>query len=156
MLACIPLKFMVNPHIQTAAASSASFPLHSQPECPLLLSALFLCRGVLVIATPYACGFDHFRIADEAQFRMDRCLRVLTSADTEEAAQIRDLPVFGVGHSLGALTHLLIGALTHCPLSSPCSRPPSCLLVYFWPQELGARQGLSCSAAWVWPESCVA
>lgn len=69
----------------------------------------FLCRGVLVIATPYACGFDHFRIADEAQFRMDRCLRVLTSADTEEAAQIRDLPVFGVGHSLGALTHLLIG-----------------------------------------------
>jgi hypothetical protein len=30
-----------------------------------------------VIATPYASGFDHFFIADEVQFKFDRCLRNL-------------------------------------------------------------------------------
>lgn len=34
-------------------------------------------RGILVIATPYASGFDHFFIADEAQFKFDRCYRFL-------------------------------------------------------------------------------
>jgi hypothetical protein len=34
-------------------------------------------RGALVIATPYASGFDHFFIADEVQFKFDRCLRNL-------------------------------------------------------------------------------
>lgn len=34
-------------------------------------------RDVLVIATPYASGFDHFYIADEVQFKFDRCLRFL-------------------------------------------------------------------------------
>ncbi|BBG93740.1 Protein of unknown function D [Prunus dulcis] len=45
-------------------------------------------RGILVIATPYASGFDHFFIADEVQ----------------------DLPTFGIGHSLGSVIHLLIGS----------------------------------------------
>ena len=36
-----------------------------------------LCRDVLVIATPYASGFDHFAIADEVQFKFDRCCRSL-------------------------------------------------------------------------------
>ncbi|KAI3824968.1 hypothetical protein L1987_06441 [Smallanthus sonchifolius] len=31
--------------------------------------------GVLVIATPYASGFDHFFIADELQFKYDKCAR---------------------------------------------------------------------------------
>lgn len=30
-----------------------------------------------MIATPYASGFDHFFIADEVQFKFDRCLRFL-------------------------------------------------------------------------------
>lgn len=34
-------------------------------------------RGILVIATPYASGFDHFFIADEVQFKFDRCMRFL-------------------------------------------------------------------------------
>lgn len=34
-------------------------------------------RGVLIIATPYASGFDHFLIADEVQFKFDRCYRLL-------------------------------------------------------------------------------
>ncbi|KAI3951888.1 hypothetical protein MKW92_043747 [Papaver armeniacum] len=60
-------------------------------------------KGILVIATPYASGFDHFFIADEVQFKFDRCLRLLH--DT-----VNDLPTFGVGHSLGSLIHLLIAS----------------------------------------------
>ncbi|KAM7468812.1 hypothetical protein LguiB_016374 [Lonicera macranthoides] len=74
---------------------------------PQLTYRLFLERlsekGVMVIATPYASGFDHFLIADEVQFKLDRCLRFLPET-------VRDLPTFGVGHSLGSLVHLLIGS----------------------------------------------
>ncbi|KAL5708678.1 hypothetical protein ACHQM5_019444 [Ranunculus cassubicifolius] len=73
---------------------------------PQLTYRLFLERlsekGVLVIATPYASGFDQFRIADEAQFKYDRCLRSLQ--------EVSDLPSFGIGHSLGSVIHLLIGS----------------------------------------------
>ncbi|XP_068645362.1 uncharacterized protein [Aristolochia californica] len=74
---------------------------------PQLTYRLFLERlsenGCLVIATPYASGFDHFSIADEVQFKFDRCLRFLQQS-------INDLPIFGVGHSLGSVIHLLIGS----------------------------------------------
>ncbi|RVW71549.1 hypothetical protein CK203_048006 [Vitis vinifera] len=60
-------------------------------------------RGILVIATPYASGFDHFFIADEVQFKFDRCLRFLQET-------VQDLPTFGIGHSLGSVIHLLIGS----------------------------------------------
>uniref|UniRef100_A0A7N0U8M9 Uncharacterized protein n=1 Tax=Kalanchoe fedtschenkoi TaxID=63787 RepID=A0A7N0U8M9_KALFE len=60
-------------------------------------------RGVLVIATPYASGFDHLYIADEVQFKFERCIRALHET-------VQNLPTFGIGHSLGALAHLLIGS----------------------------------------------
>jgi hypothetical protein len=60
-------------------------------------------KGALVIATPFASGFDHFSIADEVQFKFDRCMRYMEQP-------IKDLPSFGVGHSLGSLIHLLIGS----------------------------------------------
>ncbi|EEC77228.1 hypothetical protein OsI_15775 [Oryza sativa Indica Group] len=60
-------------------------------------------KGALVIATPYASGFDHFFIADEVQFKFDRCLRNMVEP-------VNDLPTFGVGHSLGSVIHLLIGS----------------------------------------------
>ncbi|KAG6653730.1 uncharacterized protein LOC122309768 [Carya illinoinensis] len=74
---------------------------------PQLTYRLFLERlsekGVLVIATPYASGFDHFFIADEVQFKFDRCYRFMQET-------IQDLPTFGIGHSLGSVIHLLIGS----------------------------------------------
>ncbi|CAL9184151.1 unnamed protein product [Musa hybrid cultivar] len=74
---------------------------------PQLTYRLFLerlsTRGALVVATPFASGFDHFLIADEVQFKFDRCLRFLQDSVT-------DLPTFGVGHSLGSVIHLLIGS----------------------------------------------
>lgn len=74
---------------------------------PQLTYRLFLERlaekGILVIATPYASGFDHFFIADEVQFKFDRCHRYLQDV-------VHDLPTFGIGHSLGSVIHLLIGS----------------------------------------------
>ncbi|KAI7724604.1 hypothetical protein M8C21_015465 [Ambrosia artemisiifolia] len=74
---------------------------------PQLTYRLFLERlsekGVLVVATPYASGFDYFFIADEVQFKYDRCLRSLPET-------VQDLPSFGIGHSLGSVIHLLIGS----------------------------------------------
>ncbi|KAL8459287.1 hypothetical protein ACS0TY_036685 [Phlomoides rotata] len=66
-------------------------------------------EGILIIVTPYAGGFDHFLIADEVQFKFERCLRYLKEI-------IGDLPTFGIGHSLGSVIHLLIGWLIVCAL----------------------------------------
>uniref|UniRef100_A0A061SAJ2 Uncharacterized protein n=1 Tax=Tetraselmis sp. GSL018 TaxID=582737 RepID=A0A061SAJ2_9CHLO len=55
----------------------------------------------MVIATPYQTNFDHLRIADETQFRFDCAYRAL-------ASETSGLPIYGVGHSLGSLVHLLI------------------------------------------------
>lgn len=60
-------------------------------------------RNVLVVATPFGTNFDHLRIADECQFKFDRAMRVLTP----DAAM---LPVYGVGHGMGSVIHLLISA----------------------------------------------
>ena len=69
----------------------------------LFLEALAEKGDVLVVATPYAIGFEHLKIADENQFLFDRALRALG----DEAA---GLPIFGVGHSMGALMHMIIGS----------------------------------------------
>lgn len=37
-------------------------------------------RGVFIIATPYASGFDYFLIADEVQFKFDRCHRAFSES----------------------------------------------------------------------------
>ena len=59
--------------------------------------------GLQVVATPFSTGFDHLRLADEAQFRFNIAMRALRN----EAGR---LPIYGVGHSLGSLLHLLISA----------------------------------------------
>ncbi|CAD7699547.1 unnamed protein product [Ostreobium quekettii] len=60
-------------------------------------------RKVLVVATPFSTTFDHLRAADEAQFKFD-------SAMTAIGEYAEELPVYGAGHSLGALIHLLISS----------------------------------------------
>lgn len=54
-----------------------------------------------VIATPFGTNFDHLRTADECQFKFDRALRAL-------GAEFTLLPVYGVGHSMGAVIQMLI------------------------------------------------
>ncbi|WIA35548.1 hypothetical protein OEZ86_003973 [Tetradesmus obliquus] len=60
-------------------------------------------RGVLVITTPFGTSFDQLRTADEVQYKFDRCCKALT-------AEVGELPVYGVGHSMGSLLHMLINA----------------------------------------------
>jgi len=58
-------------------------------------------RGALVVATPYATGFDHLRTVDEVYFKYSRCLKAL-------GPKIQMIPSYGLGHSLGSLMHLLV------------------------------------------------
>ena len=79
---------------------------------PQLTYRLFLERlcaraNVTIVATPFAIGFEHLRIADDAQFAFDRALRALVA---EDATRYANIPTFGVGHSMGALLHSIIGA----------------------------------------------
>ncbi|PRW32674.1 plant MCA23-20 [Chlorella sorokiniana] len=67
-----------------------------------LLEAL-AARGALVVAVPYGTSFDHLRVADEVHFKFERCLKAL-------GPQAIRLQRYGVGHSLGALLHALIGS----------------------------------------------
>lgn len=79
---------------------------------PQLTYRLFLeclaSRRALIIATPFETAFNHLRISDELQFKFDRCYKAL-------GPEVADLPVFGVGHSLGSLMHLLISARYAAP-----------------------------------------
>lgn len=58
-----------------------------------------------VITTPFSTGFNHLRIADEIHYKWDRCVN-----NPWIAAEIKNLPIFGLGHSMGSLQHLLISA----------------------------------------------
>eukprot|EP00775_Hariotina_reticulata_P008585 gene8585-8767_t len=59
--------------------------------------------GAFVVTTPFGTSFDQLRIADEVQYKFDRCQKALQ-------AELGQLPVYGVGHSMGALLHMLINA----------------------------------------------
>ena len=54
-----------------------------------------------VVAVPFSTGFNHIQIADEAQYKFERCMQALTrQPGTADAVS---LPVYGIGHSLGSL-----------------------------------------------------
>eukprot|EP00970_Alexandrium_tamarense_P002840 scaffold398_cov198-Alexandrium_tamarense.AAC.4 len=61
-------------------------------------------RGYLIVATPYELSFDHLGTCDEI---IDKFERVAPSL----AKQYGPVPVVGVGHSCGALLHMLITSL---------------------------------------------
>lgn len=56
-----------------------------------------------IVAVPYETGFDHERISDDVQLKMTTCLRAI-------APEIRNLPVYGAGHSLGSLLTLMVNS----------------------------------------------
>lgn len=65
------------------------------------LLELLASRGALVVATPYATGFDHLRTVDEVYFKYSRCIKAL-------GPSVQMLPSYGVGHSLGSLLQVLM------------------------------------------------
>lgn len=60
--------------------------------------------GFLIIATPFINTVDHRAIATEIYWKLQRTLRYLQ----EYELRGRDLPIYGLGHSMGCKMHLLI------------------------------------------------
>lgn len=57
-----------------------------------------------VIATPFSTSFDHLAIADEIHYKFQMAMAAL------QGEGISDLPLFGLGHSMGALQHLIVSS----------------------------------------------
>jgi hypothetical protein len=93
----------------------------------LWLQESMAARNILVVAVPYALQFDLQRTADDIQVlltALDNCLPqnvclntfslliqdAFTSCMDAIESDVRGLPVYGVGHSTGALLTLLINS----------------------------------------------
>lgn len=61
-------------------------------------------HGYLIVATPYNLSFDHLQTCDNIVGRFE-------DAAPDLAAEYGPLPVVGVGHSCGALLHVLVTSL---------------------------------------------
>lgn len=70
-----------------------------------LLEALYQ-EGYAVISTPFVNTFDHSAIALEVLTTFEQGLIYLR----KQRPEIRDLPIYGMGHSMGCKVHLLIGS----------------------------------------------
>ncbi|MGB7084977.1 MAG: DUF1350 family protein [Phormidesmis sp.] len=71
-----------------------------------LLEALYQ-AGYAVIATPFVNTFDHGAIAKETLTTFDQGFTYLC----KQRPELRSLPIYGLGHSMGCKVHLLIGSL---------------------------------------------
>jgi Protein of unknown function (DUF1350) len=72
----------------------------------LLLEALGK-QGYAIIATPFINTFDHRTIASDVYNSFEDTLEVLQARGYLPS----DLPVYGIGHSMGCKLHLLIGSM---------------------------------------------
>lgn len=63
--------------------------------------------GYATIATPFVNTFDHRAIASDVYNRFEDTLELLQKRDY----LAKDLPIYGIGHSMGCKLHLLIGSL---------------------------------------------
>ena len=64
-------------------------------------------QGYVIIATPFVNTFEHAAIAEQVLWQFDRTLYALEDRYIAD----RNLPIFGLGHSMGCKLHLLIGSL---------------------------------------------
>lgn len=70
-----------------------------------LLEALYA-EGYAVIATPFVNTFDHGAIASETLTTFNQGLTFLY----KQRPELKDLSIYGLGHSMGCKVHLLIGS----------------------------------------------
>ncbi|MCU0567683.1 MAG: DUF1350 family protein [Oculatellaceae cyanobacterium Prado106] len=63
-------------------------------------------QGFAVVATPFVNTFDHAAIAQRVMRNSNLALNYL-----EDEVIRRDLPIYGIGHSMGCKLHVLIGSL---------------------------------------------
>ncbi|MGB3297774.1 MAG: DUF1350 family protein [Phormidesmis sp.] len=73
-----------------------------------LLEALYN-EGYAVIATPFVNTFDHEAIAQETLVTFEQGFTFLG----KQRPELNNLPIYGLGHSMGCKVHLLIGSLHH-------------------------------------------
>ncbi len=71
-----------------------------------LLEALYT-EGYAVIATPFVNTFDHETIAQEVLVTFQQGLTFLI----KQRPELSDLPIYGLGHSMGCKVHLLIDSI---------------------------------------------
>jgi Protein of unknown function (DUF1350) len=64
-------------------------------------------QGYGIIATPFINTFDHKTIAQEVHVTLEQGLTVLRKRGVVSA----ELPMYGLGHSMGCKVHLLLGSL---------------------------------------------
>jgi hypothetical protein len=64
-------------------------------------------QGYATIATPFINTFDHKAIASEVYNRFEDTLQLLK----KRRYLPEDIPVYGIGHSMGCKLHLLIGSM---------------------------------------------
>jgi Protein of unknown function (DUF1350) len=65
-------------------------------------------QGYVIIATPFINTFDHRAIASEVYNRFEDTLELIQK---RRYLPTDNLPIYGVGHSMGCKLHLLIGSL---------------------------------------------
>lgn len=70
-----------------------------------LLEALYA-EGYAVVATPFVNTFDHGAIASETLTTFNQGLTFLY----RQRPELKDLSIYGLGHSMGCKVHLLIGS----------------------------------------------
>lgn len=64
--------------------------------------------GYVIIATPFINTMNHHDIARQCLWKLDEALTDLNSY----ALRRKDLPIYGLGHSMGCKLHVLIGSLS--------------------------------------------
>ena len=69
-----------------------------------LLSSLSDASGLMVVTTPYELGTDHDAIATETQRKLRATLSAVAVRDDYDV----NMPLFGLGHSLGAKLQVLL------------------------------------------------
>ncbi|XP_024382279.1 uncharacterized protein [Physcomitrium patens] len=77
-----------------------------------VLIELLAKEGYLIVATPFSLSFDHTVSAQGIHTRFNTCLDYLSNTGFAglSAGDISTLPVYSVGHSLGALMQVVIGS----------------------------------------------
>ena len=102
--------------LRCSSAVASSGPKSGPPLQPFAVLSLLwgtsqcyppqLCspRALQIIATPFSTSFDHMAIADEIHYKFQMGMAAL------QGEGISDLPLFGLGHSMGALQHLIVSS----------------------------------------------
>lgn len=108
----------------TRTPTPPRLPKRTNKQYPLLLSRL-ADAGYTSICTPYDVTFNHIDCARRTAAAFDSALAELRGGGGAAWVVPQHAPVFGVGHSNGALLHMLIGAVCLPQAEGASGAPPN-------------------------------